>query len=407
MTLAPEHFHRLALRETGGSWVNPRGFRRGGALTADRERLPVENALNSFGDRYADIPGAQIFNAALEWYLHSSWLTDLADVVEAAFGSKDTTANPTFGATPSDNFSANTSGNAASSIVKVTADDGLTYIIPVDVDNGGALTFGIGLPTGVKATDVDNPAGHSGACFDYTLGGAAQTFDLEGDWSNKPTSSTQEVLLASLCALTSLKLLYDRGQPLILHSEWIGGSYTEGGGPGVNTSDTSAWKPAGPSWCGDWLLTKAASPTWSDTKTKVQSLDVELTPPLVVDRGPQGLDGGSTVNSVLPGSDITGYTRDAAWEGDLTIVVPYNKDYLTDFKAQTPFRLFGVLYEGVPGGAAIGAARTALYFRRLVPVGRPKVVIVNGGKYHELKFRVERDRTANSNQERCAFARFN
>lgn len=410
---APEHFFRVAFAKessflTAGSYTNARGLKRGSAVDPGRETIPIENAFNSYGDRYAAIPGAQTYAADLSWYLTANWYSDLADLFQAALGSKDTTASPTFSSS-ADNYTITTSGNAAAAIVKVTSNESTpkTYICPVDVDASGVLTLGVGLPATFVATACVNPGSASGACFEYSLGNAPDTFTIESDWATKPTSTTQEVVLASGCVLTSFQMIFERGAPLYINTKWMGARYTEGGGAGANTSDPSAWTAEGPSWCGDWFLSTDTTILWTDSKTPIKSLTVEMAPPVVVATGSQGLDGGSTASSTLPGSDITGYTRDAAFEGLVTVRVPYDKQYMTDFKAQTLFRLFGVMYPGVPGGAAIGSARTALSIRRLIPVGRPTVVVDAGKRYHDLTFQIERDRTANSNQPSVALARFN
>ncbi len=414
MTVSPEHFFRIAISEetafkTASTYVNPRGLKRGSAVSPGRETIAIENSFNSFGDRYAAIPGAQTYTASISWYLTASWYTDLADVFEAALGTKDTTASPTFSSS-ADNFTVTVSApSVAASIMRFVSNEGTpkTYICPVDTDAAGVLTLGVGLPAGSIATACVNPGSVTGAVFEYSLGAAATTFSIESDWSATPSSTTQEVILASGCGITSFQLSYERGGPLTINTVWIGASYTQGGGAAVNTANATAWTAEGPAWQADWFLSTDTTLHWTDTKAAIKSLVIEMAPPLIIETGSQGLDGGSTASSLLPGSDITGYTRDAAFEGLVTIRVPYNKQYMIDFNAQTAFRLFGVMYPGVAGGVAIGNIRTALSIRRMIPVGRPTVVVDAGGRYHELTFQIERSTATNSIAPSIALARFN
>ncbi len=412
MTTPPEHFFRGALSKesafkTASTYVQFRGLRRGASSTPGRERLPIEAAFHSKGDRYDDIHGAQTYEAKFDLYLHAAWFTDYADVCESVFGSKDTTASPTFSAS-ADNFTVTvTAGGVASAIVKLTGSDSKTYICPVDIDNAGALTLGVGLPTGITATAIVNPGSASGGCFECgNVGGAPFTFSIETDWSALPTSTTQRNVLASGCAITSFLLNYVRDQPLTVSTTWVGAAYTDDGGAAANISDATAWTAEGPSWTWDYFLSSAASPKWGDTAPGVKTWSFEYSPPIIIERQAVGLDGGSNGSSVLSGSDIVGYTRDAPCQGMLKIRAKWSSALIASFLAQDVHRFFGVGYPG-NAGAAPGSKRTSIYFRRCVPVGVPVDVTEDGGRYVDLEFMVERDRTTNGIQERYALARFN
>ncbi len=412
MTVSPEHFFRGAVAKesawkTPGSYVQFRGLMRGSNVTPDRERIPIEAALNSTGDKYADIHGAQTYAASFMLYLHAAWFTDYADLFESVFGTKSTTASPTFAAN-GDNFTMTVSGNATAGIVKLTGSDSKTYICPVDIDAGGtSITLGIGLPTGITATAIVNPGSASGAEFICgNVAGAPFTFTIETDWSATPSSTTQRNVLASGCTMTSFLLQYDRGAPLTLATTWIGASYTDDGGAAANISDPTAWTAEGPSWTGDFFLTADTSPKWGDTQARIKSWSFEYSPTIIVERGAQGIDGGSNGSSLLAGSDITGYTRDAPVQDTLKIRTRYDSAMIASFTSQSIFRFFGVMYPGTPG-AAPGSQRTAVYFRRCKPVGTVVVVVEDGARYADLEFAVERDTTSNTNQERFVLARFN
>ena len=150
-------------------------------------------------------------------------------------------------------------------------------------------------------------------------------------------------------------------------------------------------------------ITLVGLPKWSDTKLALKKLEIEMAPEIDVETGSNGLDGGSTALSVLPGSDIKGYTRNPGFMSDVTLLIPWDPKILVQWKNKNIFRLFGVMYPGVPNGAAIPVNRACLYIRRLVPVGRPQTVVDGGVKCMQLQAKIERDLTANGIPERLHF----
>jgi hypothetical protein len=411
MAQAAEHFFRIAVAKessfkTAGSYTQMRGLKRGSTFTPFRERIPIESAHNSKGDRYAPLLGAQTFECTFEMYLHAAWFTDLTDLFQAAFGVKNVLASPTF-VSSATNFQVTTSTIVCPGIVKLTGTDAKTYICPVDTVNAGVNTLGIGMAAAVTATAIVSPGGATGALFETgNFGGASDTFSIETDWAAFPTSTTQRNLLASGCALKSFQFKYARNAPLTVAMSFMGAAFTDDGGAAANVSDPVAWTAEGPSWTGDFFLTTLSTIVWTDTKLNIKSFSVEIAPPLVVERGANGLNGGSNGASVLPGSDILGFTRDAGFEGTIKMRVKWDAPTIISFAAQTPFRFFGVLYPGIPTQTP-GTPRTAIYMRRLLPVGVPVDVVEDGGRYMDLEFAIERDRTTNGIQQQMCVARFN
>lgn len=405
MSVSGEKFSGFAFApesswKTAGSWVNPRGYKAGLVHAADRAAIEREDAFNTYGDRYAATPGMQTFECSVEFDVHSGTYADLVDLFEGAVGSKEAGGALSF-TSSADNFHITHTGTP-SSIVRVVDDNGTaqTHYLPVDTNSGGVSALAVGLGTGRVATDIDNPSSLSGGVFKYSLGGAADTFSVEVDWRERPANNTQEVILASGCGITSLQLQFEREKRLAVAVKFKGGHYTESDGPASNISNPSAWTVPFQSWAGDWLLTKSATPKVTDTKTRVKKFTCELAAPLLEERGAVGLDGGSTASSVLSGSDLTGFTREPAGQESIVMVVPFDRTYVTDYKAGTAYLLWAVLYPGVPAAASLPANRIILFFRRLVMNRRPKVVMDGGYRCHELSFQIERDTTANSVQER-------
>jgi hypothetical protein len=426
MTVSPEHFLRVSFApesswKVAGSYVHARGLKRGSTLTPGRETLPIDNALNVYGDRYAAQPGAQTFEAKLDYFVTANTWTDFQDVFQAALGVESTTASPTFSSS-ANNTSFVKSAGGFSFWHRLTGSNGSTYYCPNDSVATNTATLGVGLPAATAVTACASPGSSGGAEYhdgDGVTGvgslggggnGAAPSFTMEFDWSQTAGGSAgQESILVSGCGLTGLSLVYSRDQALQISTSWIGASYDDAEDAAGNVADASSWTAFGPGWTGDWILSSSATPLWSDTKTAIKSLTCALGRPLIVERGMIGLDGGSTVASVLPGSDITGYTYEAHWQELLTIRVPWSAGYLSPFEAQAAHKLCGVLYPGVPGGAAISnTRRICLYWRRLVPVGRPVTVVDGGGRYMDLTFQVERATSgASGGVGRFALAFFN
>ena len=420
MTVSPEHFLRVAFApesswKTPGSFVQARGLKRGSALTPGREQLPIENALNTYGDRYAAQPGAQTFEATLDYYVTANTWTDFQDVFTAALGVESTTASPTYSSS-ANNTSVVKSAGTFSMWHRLTGSDSNTYYCPIDSVSTNTATLGIGIPATKTVTAIASPGSSGGAEYhdgDGTTGVGGltvPTFTIEFDWSQTAGgASNQESIVVSGCGLTALSLVYSRDQALQISTSWIGASYNDDEDAAANVSDASAWTAFGPGWTGDWLLSTDATPLWSDAKTPIKSLTCALGRPIITERGMIGLDGGSTTSSVLPGSDITGYTYEAHWQELLTIRVPWARAYLDSFDAQTAYKLCGVLYPGVPGGAAISnVRRICMYWRRLIPVGRPVTVVDGGGRYMDLTFQVERATSgATGGVGRFALAFFN
>jgi hypothetical protein len=489
MTVSPIQFKRLAHAKesawkTPGAYTNGRALKREGSITAGRTTVPVENAMNSKGDRYAAKPGMQTFEAGMSYYVNSNTYADLKDLIKAALGEEDAGGALTFTATTT-NLGCTISAGTASALVKVTGSDGKIYIVPVDTCvPSTSITYGVSLPVGITTTAISNFSALSGGVFDYALGGAADTFAFDADWAGLPATTQQEHVLALGCAIKSMQLMWARDKFLELKFGVMGAQYSEDGGASANAADPTVFTTPFLAYAGDWILaapaqgtgtgwlvnnvggypagttsivvdtgantllqgdsitfagvsgtyvvtagittgataltfmpglagavadnaaiTLVGTPTWSTAKTPIKAFTLELAPPLIVETGAVGLDGGSNASSVLSGSDITGYTRDAGWEGLCTIRVPFNPGYYAQFKAQIPFKVLGVMYPGVPGNSpssAIPINRTSVYGRRLIPVGRPVTVEDGGGRYMDLNYQVERDTTANGVAERFA-----
>lgn len=408
MTVAPIEFKRFALAKESsfkvpGAYAAPRGYKKDGTLNHGYSVIAIDNALNSFGDRYAPQPNMQSFDCGVSFIVNASTFANFTDILTAALGSLETDTTLTM-STANTNVGVNITGGSASSIIQVTGDDLKKYLVLVSTATGAVIVFWPSLPVGVTATAVVNLSGTpTGGCFSYLLGGAATTFSMEFDWSGLPTSTTQNNVLASGCAIKSCQLVWARDKLLEFKLEFIGASYTEDGGAAVNNTDPAVFTNAFLGWTGDWFLS-SGTPVWGagalgTDQVRAKALTIELAPDLIVETGAIGLDGGSTASSVLAGSDITGYTRDAIGTQQVTIRVPYLLAYETAFLAKTAYGLFGVMYSGV-GGTIPSAHKVALGIRRMVQSAKPKIVEDGGGRYHDLTFQIERDLTANSNCER-------
>lgn len=414
MTVSPIEFKRFALAtestfKTPGAYAAPRGYKKEGTLNHGREGIPIDNALNSKGDRYTPQPGMQSFDCGVNFIINGSTFANFTDVFEAALGLLETDTTLTLNAS-STNVGCTISGGTASGIIQVTGSDSKKYLVMAATDSGTALVYWPSLPVGVTTTAIVNLSGTpSGGSFQYQLGGAAGTFAMEFDWSNLPSSTTQDNVLAVGCAIKSCQLMYARDKMLELKLEFIGAQYTETAGASTNTTDPAIPTNNFLGWTGDWFLS-SGTPVWGTNsapgtdQVRLKALTIEMAPELIVETGAIGLDGGSTAGSVLAGSDITGYTRNAIGTQQVTVRVPYLFAYETGYLNKTAYGIFGVMYSGVPNGPAISAHRVALGIRRMVQSAKPVVTEDGGGRYHDLTFQIERDTTANTNVERIQLA---
>lgn len=409
MTVSPIEFKRFTLAKesawkTPGSYTAPRGYKKEGTLNHGYTTIPIDNALNSKGDRYAPEPNMQTFDCSVS-FINASTFANFTDIFTAALGLLETDTTLTFSSS-STNVGAIISGGGPSGIIQVTGSDNKKYLVMAALFAGGTdITYWPSLPVGITTTALVNLSGTpSGGVFEYALGGNATTFSLEFDWANLPSSTTQNNVLASGCAIKSCQLVWARDKLLELKLEFIGASYTEDAGASANNTDPAVFSNAFLGWTGDWFLS-SGTPVWGTNaapgtdQVRAKALTIEMAPEVIVETGAQGLDGGSTVSSVLAGSDITGYTRNAIGTQQVTIRVPYNIAYETAFKAKTAYGLFGVMYSGV-GGGVVSAHRVALGIRRMVQSAKPVIVEDGGGRYHDLTFQIERDLTSNTNVER-------
>ena len=409
MTVAPIEFKRFTLAlessfKTPGSYTAPRGYKKEGTLNHGYEVIPIDNALNSLGDRYAPAPGMQTFDCSVSFILNATTFSNFTDTFTAALGSLEADTTLTFSATIS-NTGLTISGGGPSGIIQVTGSDSKKYLTMAALYSGGTtITYWPSLPVGITTTACVNLSGApTGGVFQYALGGAASTFAMEFDWSALPSSTTQNVILALGCAIKSCQLIWARDKLLELKLDYIGASYTELGGASANNADPTVPTNTFRGWTGDFFLS-SGTPVWGTDQIRLKALTVELAPDLIVETGSIGLDGGSTAASVLAGSDITGYTRNAIGTQQVTCRVPYLLAYVTAFKAGSAFGLFGVMYAGVPGGAAASAHRVALAIRRMVISSHPVVVDDGGGRYMDLTFQIERDLTSNTTWKESTLA---
>jgi hypothetical protein len=486
MTASPEMFARVAFAKessfkVAGAYTNAKGLLSPVTITPGRERIKRDDALNSRGDVYADEHGRQTYSAQLSYYLTANSYADLKTLFTAALGAENAATTLTFSSTAT-NLGVNISGGGAAALIKTTGNNGLTYFVAVDTSAANLLTYFPSLPSGVTTTACSNLSGNSGGVFDFDdEGEACDTFSIESDWSAKPSTGEQEVILAKGAVITTCKLNYEKDKLLSFTVGFgMAAEYTEVSGPATQCADPGVWTVPFLGWAGDWFLSAPSQgsgagylindaggydagvttvavdtgtgtilvgdtvtfagvtgeyvvtaalasnsfsflpplagavadnaavslvgiPTWASTKTPVKKLDVEMAKEVLTETGSNGLDGGSSSTSTLPGSDIKGYTANGGYKGDVTVLVPYDPKWPTRFKAKVPTRLFGVMYPGVPNGAALPSNRAVLYIRRLIPVGRPVIVPDGGVKCQQLTFMIERDLTTNTICERLHF----
>lgn len=488
--LSPEKFYRVSFApessfKVAGTYVHAKGLIASPDIKPGRETVAVDVALNSFGDRVGDAQGKQTYEASVSWFITEDSYTSLKGLLKAALGEEDAGGALTFnGAGTNSATQVATSSGTPSSVVRVTGDDGKKYICRVDTFNAGTSVLGTPLPTGVTPTDIDNPSALSGGCFDYLLAGGgtngqAETFTINSDWANNPSTIRQQFVIGKGCAITSCKLVYEQGKLLALMFSFKGAEFLETGGASANISDPGRFTTGFLGWAGDWLfgapsegtganyqinngagyaagiktvavdtgtgtvlvgdtvtfggvsgqyavtaplasgsfsfepglasavadnaaVTLIRNPAWDHTKTAVKAIELEMAPPIAEDRGSNGLDGGSNSTSVLPGSDIKGFQRDAL-DSEITLSVSYDPRYEVYWACQKIHCLHGVMYPGTPNGAAIPDNRTFLSIKRIKPTGKPEVYTDGGARYHRLKGKIERDLTTNSIQERIHF----
>ncbi len=272
MSASPEKFFRVAVAKefsfkvvTPNPWVNPRGLLSPVVINPGRERIKRDDAANSRGDSYADEHGRQQYNAQLNYYLTANSYTDLKTLFTGALGAENV-GGALSGFSTSTNVGVTITTGTPSAIVKVTATDGVskTFFVPVDFSNGTTLwTYGVSLPTGATTTSVSNfsALGNSGV-FDFAQGAVADTFSIESDWSTKPLSYDQEVVLAKGAVITSAKLSYEKDKLLSFAFNFgMAAEYTESSGPATNVADPGVPSVPFLGWAGDWFLSFPATGT--------------------------------------------------------------------------------------------------------------------------------------------------
>ena len=135
MTVAPIEFKRFTLAKesafkTPGAYAAPRGYKKEGTLNASYSSVPIDNALNTLGDRYAPARGMQTFDCGVSFILNSATFADFTDVFTAAIGALATETTFTFTAA-STNVGCTFSGGAASGLAQVTGDDNKKYLVMI------------------------------------------------------------------------------------------------------------------------------------------------------------------------------------------------------------------------------------------------------------------------------------
>ncbi len=206
MTASPEQFARVAFRPSGGAWVNAKGLLSPVVVVPGRERIKRDDAMNSRGDVYADVDGRQTYNAQLSYYLTANSYADLKSLFTGALGAENSATTLTFSSSAT-NLGVNISGGGPAALIKVTGNDGLTYFVGVDTNATNLLTYFPSLPSGVTTTACANLSASSGGVFDFDgEGEAVDEFDIESDWAAKPSTTEQDVILATGAPITSAKL---------------------------------------------------------------------------------------------------------------------------------------------------------------------------------------------------------
>ncbi len=393
MAVSPEKFKRVSVAkesafETAGTYKHLAALQADSTVTASRVAIERDEAADSKGRTYASTPGEQTYTATVNVDLHGASNANVGDLLEGVAGSVSAGGALTLGVGSTASAVEISSGTPAP-IVQIEGDDGKLYYVALKSNSGTSYEMVPELPSGVVPADVENLSELSGDVYPYTLGTAAQTYSVESDWSARPSGSAQQVISAHGAAISSCELRYQEGARAGLSVVFgSASSWTRSAGPASNVSDPATTTHSYRTRKGDALLTKESAPAWDDAKTPIRQLAIQLAPPLVTEVGMRGLDGGAESGSVLPGSAITGYTRDVP-RLTLSVTVPYSETYEDDYEAGTAYRLFAVLIPGVPGNADPPSARAILYFPRLVQSAYPAVVVDAGAKCSQLTFFVE------------------
>jgi len=259
MTAVPEQFQRIAFAKessfkTAGTWVNAKGLLSPVTISPDRETIALDVALNSYGDVYAGVPGRQKYSASFSYMLTFNAYADLKTLFTAALGSENSATTLTFSSTQT-NVGVNISAGGPATWIKVTGNDSKTYFVPVDTSAANLVTYGVSLPSGVTTTACSNPSANSGGCFDYSQGLACDTFSIESDWSAKPDSYQQQVILAKGACLSSCQLVYEKDKVLAMSFAFsMAAEYTKSGGAATNISNPGVWSGTFLGWAGDTIL---------------------------------------------------------------------------------------------------------------------------------------------------------
>ena len=350
-----------------------------------RASLPRPILRNSEKDGFADLPGAQSYDLTMEHLVTDLCKAQYGDWIETSMGEKVTAGTlESFSSGTNSTTTKSGSTETYDAIIRVPADDGNSYHVPLKTKTSTVATFAYLLPASAAANAKSKNASETGgAHYADKKDGTVNTFQLQTDQSD--FAGETWVKGQGAVPVSPFKLVYTPNGLLKLQWAWKAATWTlstSAGGSGLAdaTENTEDYVSDVISF-GIQSLASAAVLTALRPKALSLSCGYGFDPRM----GGQGISG-----STVPGSFISGWNRRNSATERITATID-DGDWKTwdDLRAAKTALFFWAEFQpGTPSSSA-GASRLCI-FKPQVKVVSATPVKVDGQKCTALELMVER-----------------